>query len=191
MTMTDRIELNVLGITRNQLETGAFALILEQKDGPVRIPVVVGMAEAQSIQANLMGVVPPRPLTHDLMVSVFHRFGIFPDYIEIYSFKDGVFASHIHLTGKNGEEHVVDSRTSDAVGIAVRVNCPIYTTRDILDRAGFIPDDDGVPQNRLDELPLDELPIERLEARLQQCIADEDYELAAQIQKVLRKKQGN
>lgn len=123
------------------------------------------------------------------MVSMFHRFGIFPDYIEIYSFADGVFASHIHLTGPDGGIQVLDARTSDAVAIAVRVKCPIYTTREILDRAGYIPDEDGMPQAHLDSLPLDELPLERLEARLQQCIDEEDYERAAEIKKILESKE--
>ena len=186
----EQIELKVLGITRNQVESGVFALVMEQKDGPIRIPIVIGMAEAQSIQAKLLSIVPPRPLTHDLMVSIFHRFGIFPDYVEIYHLADGVFASHLHLTGKDGTEHVLDARTSDAVAIAVRVNCPIYTSRDILDRAGYIPDEDGIPLSRLDELPLTELPIERLQARLQQCIEDEDYERAAEIKKIIENKLG-
>lgn len=187
--MSDQIELKVLGITRNQLDTGVFALVMEQKNGPIRIPIVIGMAEAQSIQAHLLSIVPPRPLTHDLMVSMFHRFGIFPDYIEIYSFADGVFASHIHLTGPDGGIQVLDARTSDAVAIAVRVKCPIYTTREILDRAGYIPDEDGMPKAHLDALPLDELPLERLEARLQQCIDEEDYERAAEIKKILESKE--
>ena len=186
--MSEKIELKVLGITRNRLDNGVFALVMEQKDGPIRIPIVIGMSEAQSIQAKLLSVVPPRPLTHDLIVNMFHRFGIFPDYVEIYSFANGVFASHLHLTGKDGSEELLDARTSDAVAIAVRVNCPIYTTRDILDRAGYIPDEDGVPLSRLDELPLDELPIERLQARLQRCIEEEDYERAAEIKKILEAK---
>ena len=184
----ERVELKILGITRNQIENSAFALVMEQKDGPIRIPIVIGMAEAQSIQAKLMSIVPPRPLTHDLLVSVFHRFGIFPDYVEIYNLTDGVFASHIHLTGRDGTEEMVDARTSDAVAIAVRVNCPIYTTRDILDRAGYIPDEDGIPITRLDKQSLNELPLERLEARLQQCIDDEDYEHAAEIKKIIELK---
>jgi len=184
----ERIELKILGISYNPLEGDAFALVLEQKDGPKRIPIVIGKAEAQSIQAKILSIVPPRPLTHDLLVSVFHRFGIFPDYVEIYNLEGGVFAAHIHLTGKDGTEQVLDARTSDAAALAIRVNCPIYTTRDILDRAGYIPDEDGVPVTRVDELPLDELPLERLEARLQQCIDDEDYERAAEIKKIIERK---
>ncbi|MBQ9217042.1 MAG: bifunctional nuclease family protein [Muribaculaceae bacterium] len=184
----ERIELTVLGISYNPLKDNAYALLLEQKDGPTRLPIVIGMSEAQSIQAKVMSIVPPRPLTHDLMVSIMHRFGIFPDFVEIYSFENGVFASHIQLTGKDGDTWLLDSRTSDAVALAVRVNCPIYTTRDILDRAGYVPDEDGVPITRLDTLPLDELPVERLEARLQQCIADEDYERAAEIKKIIEQK---
>lgn len=186
--MTDKIELKLLGITRNQLQTGAYAMLLEQKDGTMRVPIVVGMTEAQSIAVKLEGVVPPRPLTHDLMVSVFHRFGIFPECVEIYSFENGIFSSHIHLTGADGTTHKLDARTSDAVAIALRVGCPIYTSRDIIERAGFEPDADGVPITHHDEQPLSQLPVERLEVRLQQCIEEENYELAAEIKKIIEQK---
>lgn len=184
----ERVELEVLGITRNQLQTGAYAMLLQEKGGSMRLPIVLGVAEAQSIAVKLEGVVPPRPLTHDLMVSVFHRFGIFPEQVEIYSFENGVFAAHLHLVGSDGSQQVIDARTSDAVAVAVRVNCPIFTSRDILERAGFVPDEDGVPLHRHDVLPLEQLPKERLEARLQQCIDEEDYEHAAEIKKILERK---
>lgn len=184
----ERVELKLLGITRNQLQSNVFAMLLEQADGKLRLPIVLGVAEAQSIAVKLEGVVPPRPLTHDLMVSVFHRFGIFPDFVEIYSFRDGVFASHIHLTGADGTVHELDARTSDAVALAVRVGCPIYTSRDILERAGFVPDDDGVPLERGQALPLQQMTIEQLQQQLQCCIDEENYERAAEIQKVLQQK---
>lgn len=184
----ERVELKLLGITRNQLQTGAYAMLLEEKNGPLRLPIVLGMAEAQSIAVKLEGITPPRPLTHDLMVSIFHRFAIFPEQVEIYSFENGVFASHIRLTGADGTVHDMDARTSDAVALAVRVGCPIYIDRDILSRAGFLPDEDGIPITHLDSLSLDELPIERLEARLQQCIDEENYEQAAEIKKIIEQK---
>lgn len=175
-----------MGITRNQLHAGFYVIILEQKDGPLRLPIIVGTAEAQSIAVKLEGVVPPRPLAHDLMVSVFHRFGIFPEEVEIYDFDSGVFSSNIRLIGQDGTEQVVDSRTSDAVAIAVRVGCPIYVSREILEHAGFVPDEDGVPV--INDTPLEALPIGQLEERLQQCIEREDYELAAQIKKIIEQK---
>ena len=184
----ERVELKLLGITRNQLQTGVYAMLLEEKGGLMRLPIVLGVAEAQSIAVKLEGVTPPRPLTHDLMVSIFHRFAIFPEQVEIYSFENGVFASHIRLTGTDGTTHDLDARTSDAVALAVRVGCPIYVDRAILDRAGYVPDEDGVPITRLDTMPLDELPLERLEARLQQCVDDEDYERAAEIKKIIEQK---
>ena len=96
--MSEQIELKALGITRNQVDNGVFALVMEQKDGPIRIPIVIGMAEAQSIQAKLLSIVPPRPLTHDLMVSIFHRFGIFPDYVEIYNLKTSQTGKVLQVT---------------------------------------------------------------------------------------------
>ena len=117
------IRLNVLGITRSEVQSGAYALLLETADSTPdearRIPIVVGTAEAQSIAVHLEQVMPSRPLTHDLFVSMFHIYGIELQRVTIYSFKDGVFASMLHLN--NGSVEVdVDSRTSDAVAIALR-----------------------------------------------------------------------
>ena len=115
------IQLKVLGITRSEVQAGAYALLLENADSTPdearRIPIVVGAAEAQSIAVFLEQVMPSRPLTHDLFVSLFHVYGIQLQYVNIYSFKDGVFAAMLHLT--NGTTQVeIDSRTSDAIAIA-------------------------------------------------------------------------
>ena len=95
--MEDKIELKVLGITYNPVQSGAYALLLRELDGPHRIPVVVGVAEAQSIAMRLENIVPPRPMSHDLMVSVFHVFGISLEEVFIYKFSEGVFMSQLQL----------------------------------------------------------------------------------------------
>ena len=115
MNIEDLIELKVLGITRSEVQPGAYALLLENADSTPdearRIPIVVGAAEAQSIAVNLEQVAPSRPLTHDLFVSLFHVYGIELQYVTIYSFKDGVFAAMLHMN--NGTVEVdIDSRTS-------------------------------------------------------------------------------
>ncbi|MCH5318243.1 MAG: bifunctional nuclease family protein [Paramuribaculum sp.] len=135
--MAERIRLKVLGISYSQLQTGAYALILAQVDGPYRIPVLIGSAEAQSIALRMESVTPPRPMTHDLFVSFAHAFGVKLKEVFIYKFEDGIFSSE--LTFSDGDRTVIiDSRTSDAIAIAMRTGAPIYTTPEIIDETGFI-----------------------------------------------------
>ena len=139
--MDDRIKLKVLGLSYNQLQSGAFALLLAQEDGPYRIPVVIGAAEAQSIAIRLESITPSRPLTHDLFMSFAQAFGVRLREVFIYKFEDGIFSSE--LTFDDGERQVVlDARTSDAIAIALRCRAPIWTTRAILEETGFIIEDD-------------------------------------------------
>ena len=133
MNQQDKIRLKVLGISYSQIQSGAYALILAQADGPYRIPVVIGASEAQSIAIRMENIIPPRPMTHDLFVSFAHAFGVELKEVLIYKFEDGIFSSELTFT--DGERQVViDSRTSDAIGIAMRTKAPIYTTREILNR---------------------------------------------------------
>ena len=138
--MNDRIRLRVLGLSYSQLQSGAYALLLAQTDGPYRIPVVIGAAEAQSIAICLEGIRTPRPMTHDLFVSFAHAFGVKLREVFIYRFEDGIFSSE--LTFGDGERQVViDARTSDAIAIAMRTQTPIFTTQAILEETGFIIED--------------------------------------------------
>lgn len=190
MNKEDLIELKVLGITRSEVQPGAYALLLENADSTPdearRIPIVVGAAEAQSIAVNLEQVAPSRPLTHDLFVSLFHVYGIELQYVTIYSFKDGVFAAMLHMN--NGTVEVdIDSRTSDAIAIALRTGAPIYTTRDVMAHTSYEWRRDGEykPQK---PVRLEDLPIEKLERRMQQYVNKEQYEKAARIQKIIASK---
>ena len=113
----NKIEMDVMGITYSQIQAGAYALLLKQRDGDLRVPIVVGVPEAQSIAMRLEHVIPPRPLSHDLMVSVLHAYGISIDEVLIYDFQDGVFMAQIMLN--DGEKQIsLDSRTSDAIALA-------------------------------------------------------------------------
>ena len=135
--MEDRVKLTVLGLSYNQLQSGAFALLLAQVDGPYRIPVVIGAAEAQSIAIRLESITTPRPLTHDLFMSFAQAFGIRLREVFIYKFEDGIFSSELTFT--DGERQIVlDARTSDAIAIAMRCKAPIWTTHAILEETGFI-----------------------------------------------------
>lgn len=213
MMQQDKIRLKVLGISYSQIQSGAYALILAQVDGPYRIPVVIGASEAQSIAIRMENIIPPRPMTHDLFVSFAHAFGVELKEVLIYKFEDGIFSSELTFT--DGERQVViDSRTSDAIGIAMRTKAPIYTTREILDETGFImeesqPDDsdsendDDNPSGKSTaselsdddirhfEPKLENYAIEELERTLEKLIAEEKYEEAAKVSEILKNKRDN
>ena len=141
--MDQRISLYVLGLSYSQLQSGAYALVLAEENGPRRIPVVIGASEAQSIAIALEGIRTPRPLTHELFVSFAHAFGVKLKEVFIYRFEDGVFSSEI--TFSDGDRTVViDSRTSDAIAIAMRTQTPIYTTEEIMQTAGFVIADEEI-----------------------------------------------
>lgn len=184
------IELKVLGITRSEVQPGAYALLLENADSSPdesrRIPIVVGAAEAQSIAVRLEEVMPSRPLTHDLFVSMFHVYGIELQRVVIYSFKNGVFAAMLHVS--NGTTEVdIDSRTSDAIAIALRTGAPIYTTEEVMSLTSYEwrRDGDYKPQK---PVRLEDLPVEKLERRMQHYVDKEQYEKAAHIQKIIANK---
>ncbi|MBR5170595.1 MAG: bifunctional nuclease family protein [Muribaculaceae bacterium] len=183
------IELKVLGVTHSEVQPGAHALLLENADSTPdearRIAIVVGAAEAQSIYVNLEHLMPPRPLSHDLFVSLFHVYGIRLERVVIYSFKDGVFAAMLYVTdGTTSVE--IDSRTSDAVAIALRTGAPIFTTPELMEHASIkVQSNSDKPQK---PLRLKDLPLEKLERRMQQYVEKEQYEKAARIQKIIASK---
>lgn len=211
MNKENRIRLKVLGISYSQIQSGAYALILAQVSGPYRIPVVIGAAEAQSIALRMESITPPRPMTHDLFVSFAHAFGIQLRDVFIYRFEDGVFSSE--LTFSDGERTVViDSRTSDAIAIAMRTGAPIYTTRAIVEETGFLieeqndsDDEDAaadapafdVEDSEADDFladrnpPLERYSIEELERTLKRLIDAENYEEAARVNEIIKRKKSN
>lgn len=203
--MDSRIRLKVLGISYSQIQQGAYALILAQVNGPYRIPVVIGAAEAQSIAITMEGLTPPRPMTHDLFVSLAHAYGVKLREAFIYKFEDGIFSCE--LTFDDGDRMVVlDSRTSDAIAIAMRTGAPIFTTREILDTTGFlleVRDRDGAEVSAVSsededvreeepvtnrEPKLENYAIEELERTLARLIEREEYEEAAKVKEILNRK---
>ena len=198
MSDNQRIRLKVLGISYSQIQSGAYALILAQVDGPYRIPVVIGASEAQSIAIRLGNKNTPRPMTHDLFVSFAHAFGVKLKEVFIYKFEDGIFSSELTFT--DGDRTIVlDSRTSDAIGIALRTKSPIYTTKDILDETGFIleeteTDDSHNPEdeeNMTENPKLENYAVEELERTLEKLIAQENYEEAAKVSEILNRKRND
>lgn len=207
--MTSRIRLKVLGISYSQIQSGAYALILAQVGGPYRIPVVIGAAEAQSIALRMESITPPRPMTHDLFVSFAHAFGVKLSEVFIYKFEDGIFSSELTFT--DGDRTIkIDSRTSDAIAIAMRTGAPIFTTAAILDETGFLMEaqtDDELQSDEADdeaaaynapeysdeatttqEPRLENYSIEELERTLARLIDQEHYEEAARVKEILQHK---
>ena len=193
-----RIRLRVLGISYSQIQSGAYALILAQVDGPYRIPVVVGAAEAQSIAIKMEGIIPPRPMTHDLFATLSQAYGIELKDVFIHRFEDGIFSSELTFEDKNGVEVKLDARTSDAIAIAMRTQTPIFTTPEILEETGFImeikeapsPDSDtevSTEYGFYDPDP-ENFSVEELEELMARHIENEEYEEAARIKAIIASK---
>lgn len=194
--MEKRVKLRVQGITNSQVQSGAYALILAEEKGIRRIPIIVGMPEAQSIAIALEGLKPPRPLTHDLFATFAQAFGIRLTEVYIYRFEEGIFYSELLFT--DGERSIkVDSRTSDAIAIALRVKCDIYTSEEIVRQAGIVLEDDVEDETApvdLSEVDMDEeinklltgMNVYELEAQLKQAVEQEDYELAKLVRDELQ-----
>ena len=188
-----RIKLRVQGLTNSQIQSGAYALVLAE-EGLRRIPIIVGMFEAQSIAIALEGINPPRPLTHDLFIAYTKATGYWMKEVFIHKFEDGVFHSEITLCKGDDSTISIDSRTSDAIAIALRTNCNIYTTEAIMRKCGIVLDESNNDNNNdilPEELTADDLQdISKLkkqlhalkkkdiEERMAKAVAKEDYEFA-------------
>lgn len=194
--MEKRYRLELVGITYNQIESGVYALILQQAGGKRRIPIIIGFPEAQAIECKLQEVATPRPLTHDTMVTALSVFGISLLEVEIRKLPNGVFAANLLLSdGVN--ERIVDSRSSDAVALAVRVGAPIYTSESVLLESGFEPDEkSNAEANEPDEAISDNSDLSRMTvSQLSEAMAvaaeNEDYEEAARIKLEIEKRKEN
>lgn len=195
----ERIRLRVLGLTVSHLQSNAYALILAQTDGPYRIPVVIGAAEAQAIAIVLENVKPPRPMTHDLFESFTHAFGINLVDVYINHFEDGIFTSELTFANED-RTVVIDARTSDAIALALRMKAPIYTNREVLDETGFKLESNSAvheseeefvePEPKRNKPRLENYTIEELERTLAKLIENEEYEEAAKVQAILNRKKG-
>ena len=193
--MEEQIRLKILGITFSQVQAGAYALILVEDNGPRRLPIIIGTPEAQSIAIFLEGLTPPRPLTHDLFISFSNALNIEFKGVYIYKYEEGVFFSELVFDNK-GEELRIDSRTSDAIAIAIRINVPIYATEAIMQEAGIITKEDDLLEEELKETDLDtskssyeNMDIEELHKILDEAINAEDYEKASNLRDIINQKQ--
>lgn len=200
------IKLTIKGISYSQTQSGAYALVLSEIEGTRTLPIIIGAFEAQSIAIALEKEIrPPRPLTHDLFKTFSERFEIQVKQVIIHKLVDGIFFSSL-VCEKDGVEEIIDTRTSDAIAIAVRFNAPIYTYENILDKAGIylkIEEELAIKEN-LDpetvEVTLEEseptrssssfskYSLEELHNQLNEAVANEDYELAAKVRDEISKR---
>ncbi|HEX8515580.1 MAG TPA: bifunctional nuclease family protein [Bacteroidia bacterium] len=185
-----KVKLEIVGLSYSQTQTGAYALVLGESKGKRRLPIIIGGFEAQAIAIELEKMTPSRPLTHDLFKSFAEGFDIVVSEVLIYNLVEGIFFAKIICS--NGEKNVeIDARTSDAIAVAVRFNCPINTYEFILSQAGIILDDEAInaaaeggEMEDLVEADVNDYlkkSTEELKQLLEAALADEDYEKASRI----------
>lgn len=180
-----KIELQLIAITNSESHPGQFALVLEDVEMKRRIPITVGAVEAQSIAMVLEKMRPNRPQTHDLFYNSMKALGIKIEEVVIDQIVDNRYHSSLIVNNK-GLKVTVDSRTSDAIALAVRFECPIYTFDFILEQTGFTVDTEGLPTDRRGSFI--NFPLSELEELLEKVLKKEDYESAGRIRDAISKK---
>ena len=191
------IRLTINRISYSQTHNGAYALLLDEKNGERKLPIVIGGFEAQSIAVALEREIrPPRPLTHDLFKSFSDCFEIKIKQVIIHKIVDGVFFSSL-ICERDKIEEIIDSRTSDAIALAIRFNSPIFTYENVLEKAGIIlkpgenkkQTDSHSKKNSLSKkIDYSKLSIIQLEKAISVAVKNEDYELAAHLRDEINKR---
>lgn len=204
-----RVELEVLGLSSGQSHSGSFALVLGEKHGKKRLPIIIGMSEAQSIAIEIEQIKPNRPFTHDLFKSFCEEFDLLVIEIVITNLKEGIF--YASMLCSNGEKTIeLDSRPSDAIALGLRFKAPIYVYQKVLDEAGIILTEEEESLEKQDieftaeeeeeanveieqvmnseGFPLKEFSDEQLKLMLDDALSSEDYEKAASIRDELKKR---
>jgi len=190
----DKIRLEIVGMSYSQSQSGAYALILGETDGKRRLPIIIGGFEAQAIAVELEKMKPSRPLTHDLFKSFADNYNIRIREVIIDQFKQGVFHAKL-ICVKDDMETMIDSRTSDAVALAIRFRCPIYTYEKIMEDAGMEMDENAIPSDTMTspaddphEQAYEQYTLNELEELLQKAVEQEDYEKASFIRDEISKR---
>lgn len=196
----DKIKLEIVGLSYSQTQSGAYALVLSEANGNRRLPIIIGGFEAQAIAIELEKMVPTRPLTHDLFKNFATSFNIVVKEVVIYNLVEGIFYSKL-ICEREGEITEIDARTSDAIAIGVRFNCPVYTFENILASAGIMLDEENMEQDDFDlddemdtpseKAGVSSLSIDELEAQLNEAIENEDYELASRLRDEINRRNSN
>ncbi|NNE30310.1 MAG: hypothetical protein HKN16_11785 [Saprospiraceae bacterium] len=196
-----KIELSIVALSHSVTQSHNYAVVLGEEDGSRRLPIVIGGFEAQAIAVAMERMTPNRPLTHDLFKNALDTFGVELKEVIINNLLDGIFYARL-ICEKDGEVIEIDSRTSDALAMAVRFNCQIFTYEFILDAAGVILEDaeesevaepakksrKRTPVKAAKPKSLKSLSLDDLNQMLEEVLADEDYERAAEIRDEMKKR---
>lgn len=192
-----KIKLDIIGLSYSQTQSGAYALVLAETGGKRSLPIIIGGYEAQAIAIELEKMTPTRPLTHDLFKSFADSFQVNIEEVVIYNLVEGVFYAKL-ICVKDGKFSEIDARTSDAIALAVRFKCPIYTFESILASAGILldenneliadaPETESIETKKVDT-GMATMNMDQLEEHLNQAIENEDYELASKIRDEINKR---
>ena len=199
-----KIKLEIIGLSFSQTQSGAYALVLGEESGKRRLPIIIGGFEAQAIAVELENMTPSRPLTHDLFKNFAIAYGISIQEVVIYNLKEGIFFSKL-MCNDGAKQIEIDARTSDAIAMAVRFNCPIYTHETILSQAGVLLDDDNsiidppkpeekkekkgaVSKSPAKEGEYNSMTTEELKEALMRALDEEAYEKASKIRDEISKR---
>ena len=196
----NKVSLEIIGLTYSESSTGAYVLILGDKNSQRRLPIVIGSAEAESIAVGIEKHKNGRPHTHDLFLRFAHEFGVEIMEVVINRFRDGVY--YAMLVCKQGDDlTMVDARPSDAIAIAVRMGCEIYAYESVMEEAGIImediekqdeeTEDEPINKKGISKTSLDLLDLEALESLLQEAIDNEDYQKAARIRDEINRRKSS
>jgi bifunctional DNase/RNase len=194
-----KIELEIVALSHSVTQSANYAVVLGEQEGERRLPIVIGGPEAQAIAIAMERMTPNRPLTHDLFKNALLTFDIDLKEVIVNNLIDGIFHSKL-VCVRNGEQYEIDSRTSDAIALAVRFDCPIYTYEFIIESAGIIletPDEGSQKKSKKSSKEkeskkdsLKKFSDEELEEMLNEVLSDEDYEQAAKIRDEITKRKG-
>jgi bifunctional DNase/RNase len=194
-----KVELEIIALSDSNSSTNSYAIVLGEKHGNRRLPVIIGAFEAQAIAIELEKMKPVRPLTHDLFKNFSDAFDLRLEEVVISDLKEGIFYSRLHC--RNGSDYRdIDARTSDALALAVRFNCPIYTFEHILDTGGIVFESEqesepvessqATPHDLETKKGFDDKSSEELTKMMQDALRKEDYEKAAKIRDELERRKG-
>lgn len=189
-----KVQLDIVGLSYSQTQTGAYALVLGEVSGKRRLPIIIGAFEAQAIAIELEKMTPSRPLTHDLFKTFAETFNVSVGEVIIYNLVEGIFYAKL-ICNDGTQDYEIDARTSDAIALAVRFACPVYTYEFILSTAGIILEDDTATSSGSEAEAAEEHAMtsgsddneyhnkstEELKTMLQTALDDEQYELASKI----------
>lgn len=205
---SELVRLRIVGITYNQIENGMYALVLEEEGGNLRLPIIIGYNEAQSIECIMQRITTPRPLTHEFASRILDSFGIRIESVLIRHLPNGIFAADVTLVSGD-EKKVLDARSSDAIAIAMRADAPIFATREMMEKCGvekesFSQQPGHIVSNqsiavrqavaRVRRPEADSLlnaSADELQTLMRKAVEAEDYEKADEIKKEIEKRLSN